>query len=99
MKEKAIWMIANDIMSSLYQNTGRIYAPAKMKIFTTFFGYSKNYNYMGKHVAFGDFAKATKNINAMSLIVCCALNLYQVVKTARTDNPIKRANERGFALQ
>ena len=92
-------MIANDIMSSLYQNTGRIYAPAKMKIFTTFFGYSKNYNYMGKHVAFGDFAKTTLKMNYFSLGLCFALNLYQIAETIRTDNPIKRANERGFALQ
>ena len=92
-------MIANNIMSSLYNNTGRIYAPTKMNTFSTFYQYSTHYNYMGKHLAFGDFAKATKKTNGAFLALSCALNLYQVVKTAKADNPIKRANERGFALQ
>ena len=70
-----------------------------MKIVTVFFGYSKYYNYMGKHLAFGDFAKATSKMNCWTLGLCFALNLYQIAETIRNEDPIKRAKERGFALK
>ena len=92
---KSGWQIANDIVSSAYDNTGRILFPAMMKPVTTANGYIRYYRNF--HISFRDYAYVYKpSIAAYGGVIYA---FYNVCVAATSTDPVQRAYERGYLLK
>ena len=84
------WQIANNVVTSLYNNTGRILSPSKIKIATTANSFISSY-----------MADQLYKSTPKGMVISYALALYACFKTVESafaSDPVRRANQRGYYL-
>ena len=97
---KSGWQIAENILSSSYNNIGRILSPAGTKTLTTFTGYSMHRGYFqAKQLSFNAYMGAYSSWGAYALSYAFLLPaVYNAYLSITTNDPVRRAHERGFSL-
>ena len=97
---KSGWQIAENILSSSYNNIGRILSPAGTKTLTTFTGYSMHRGYFqAKQLSFNAYMGAYRSWESCALSYAFLLPaVYNACLSITTNDPVRRAHERGFSL-
>lgn len=98
--QKEGWMVANDMLSSVYGNTGRILTPYGTKSLTTFAGYSMHMGYFKTVQMTGNqFLNAGYKLHSYLIAYgFAAYSIYQTYVSIKSSDPVKRAYERGYSL-
>ena len=86
--------VTNNVLVSIFNNTGRILSPSKIKIVTTANAYIGYFKKTGiESISYG--------VSPRSIAISYSLAAYAWIQTGFSyylNNPVKRANERGYSL-
>ena len=97
---KSGWQIANDIISSTYNNSGRILSSSGAKALTTFSGYTMHRGFfqakqLGVDAYLGAYSKSSSYFISYGFVASAWIQTYMSITSV---NPVQRAYQRGYSL-